>query len=1692
MGFFDELKDYLVGQANKSAKTKKNRTVSNSNNKRRNTSTKRKNTQTKRGPVVIAGPKNKNTNKNKKNTPEKKQTVQRTTGAERQKELLEKRRQATSNSRRRQARQEASEQAKKNLQEVIKETTGNGREVKEKLKPDEREYTGANAKSMNATRNRNKQRRDAIPKAQEEIAERPAVLGFYNAANPLPVDIDEHFATKEARDKAKKSKDTTAYKVSYGVTTAGGFLTGAGAGNAVTKNVLKNTAKAGAKKAVKRGPVQIAKAKGKEVVKTTGKATIKKASENTKAQKFVAGRVGDFVGSTPLNLKEAVKEGRQEDGSFDEKKAVESFAKNTALDFAVGGALEGAIAGAKVLKTKADANKFIKIKAKKDAGGKLTAEEQRFYTKAMGELQDDYVNKAGQKAVEEVRAKYDKPQKNIENTQKSETISDKTATGADEIEVPKTAETKVEEPKTAEQIATEAKQKNAKVKEQISALEKERAKFYAMAKNTKNVDHRKEYLLKWYDTRKQIDDLMEANGIKNIARPSRETAQKAEDLTQAAKGEHAESLKELTSGNTRGWDNFRRVFVDTFHGFEKYANQLPKEARDTFRSQINAMRNAKNKAGGWLSEARVDANGKVIGKSFKSIMGDMLQAKNAQKYDDFQYYIANKHNIDRYAQGKGVFGDTITSDDSKAICDALEKQYPDFIKKQEELTNYFKDLQQFRVDTGLVEKSTADYLDAIYPNYIPTYRVVDGQRVKILGQDSNTVKVGDPIKKATGSDAELIPLHQQVINLTEYTMKMGEQNRLFNMVATTQGFDVKAIDPSVKLDDAIEACTFTSKETDGATNKYFVSFYDNGQLKKMQITDQMYHGIREWRKDPESLAATFNWRAKTVRGVNNTFKNLITGWNPIFGVKNIVKDTGEALLYTKNVKGFIASYPKAIAALTKDSKYSKYFDLYQASGGKYSHIRDDIATFDIEKTWKKVVKSPIELCQRFNDTLEAIPRLAEFISTIDNSVDAKAIYKAGGSVNDVLSKMNSTTINKALLNANEVTLNFGRSGVAGKFLNSTVVPYLNPAIQGLDKLARTFRDAGRDGVKGMLGLFAKIGTFAIAPAAFNEMMNMGNKDYQNLNARDQDNNYMIPMGDGKFIKIPKSRVGAALSTPITHVMRYAEYGDSIEWKEMFMGMWSNVGVMNPLDSSLFSPVMLAMTNKTWYGGNIESAKDLDLRAVGKKSEIFDETTSAIGIWIGDKFNMSPKKVDYIIDAYTGVIGDFLLPATAEASFQNPMYKNFIVDSVFSNKLATEFWEKNADLEAYSNVYGEEKTTEYDNWKSNYMYDAMTINQAITDIDSDKNLTKAQKLEMKRELRKTLNKFYKAGTEGSEINIEPVSIIAKQIGADKALSNYLPDKGSNNFKEFYKEYKKLEDYSNKNSNGKQKIANNFLRTYKLSVETQKQISVAYHNTPNWMTIAVANASLGNSDNITKACGVYEDSIEKAKTYINNLGGTVKKYIATEKQINNEIEKLKTSGTDIGNSLFKRNIKSGASALALAKGKVTFYDRAYYISGTESKMNAARGLEKKYNWTIDEVSNLGLSADSDKNTYLKKDEVISAIEGSKAKDLEEKAMLFNLLMGDGVNNPYGSIGDYSLNGDVGVPSNNSSGSYSGRSRGSRSSGGSSSGTEQTWEEYLDEVFGKDRSKLKTSSVSSNKSALNDAYRKKVGKLVENMRV
>lgn len=423
-------------------------------------------------------------------------------------------------------------------------------------------------------------------------------------------------------------------------------------------------------------------------------------------------------------------------------------------------------------------------------------------------------------------------------------------------------------------------------------------------------------------------------------------------------------------------------------------------------------------------------------------------------------------------------------------------------------------------------------------------------------------------------------------------------------------------------------------------------------------------------------------------------------------------------------------------------------------GGQHSQFISSAEDIFKDTNWFK--KNTLDRIEAANEFMEQIPRVSEFIGYLEKRGKTPATATAD-------------ELRRASEAAADVTVNFGRSGSIGRIINSSLVPFFNPAMQGWSKIARVMtKDKS---VKGYLNLIAKAGALGVAPAALNEILLADNENYQLINERDRAVNYYIPLDadnplnklfgskkngtkDGEvFLKIPKARFLSVMGMGTQKALGTTDipWGDIVSISSDQIGPvgWSNNIFQQIKNSEIYNK---DGKGKTWYGADIETDYDQKREAPDR----YDVNTSKIGIEIGKKLGVSPKKVDYLIDSYTGVLGDIALPASKKAAgrtgggvggaVQGYLAKNFSTDTVTQNNLTTKMYDRINKLTQEKNSGDTSGKTEYGLWYlDKQSKDASEIRDKIRKIqNSDKS--KNQKAKEIRPLQRKLNKITKTGID----------------------------------------------------------------------------------------------------------------------------------------------------------------------------------------------------------------------------------------------------------------------------------------------------------------------------------------------------------
>ena len=935
-------------------------------------------------------------------------------------------------------------------------------------------------------------------------------------------------------------------------------------------------------------------------------------------------------------------------------------------------------------------------------------------------------------------------------------------------------------------------------------------------------------------TQDRIDRVVREDRAKSKARlrTAEQKSTTTEDVAKVLTEMPKKDKETFKAKAAKDWRTFKRQWINTKDELERFGNEVG-DSRIMYAANNvgQASAAAQYSIGG---AGQYDLNGKKIGD--KNLMQVFEPAKKAGLTDEFYTYLLHEHNVDRmsvrenaqrqlaelraklnrevngfsemtdeniataagkdttltkayteaqiaaakqYKQfqawaekqfDKPVFGSSVTADDSRAAAADLLDAHPEFEKWAKDVYAYLDGLMEVRKQGGLVSADMAQYMKELYPHYVPTYR--DMPSTSGGYSNPNSVAVNSTIKSAKGGNQDIMPLIDSIARQTLQTFSAAKKNILGNMLYED------AMDTTRDISEYIQSVTeegdLVDLDADSAENlKNTLRIWVDGKPVTLHMSEAMADGFR-----PIEQSNSFGMKA--LRSINSTFKKLVTQWNPVFIVRNFVRDAQSALYFTHYSNAtFIKNYGKAVKEIATNGKY---WQLYQAMGGKGTTYYDPKTGLSDRYHFKngavdKVaggLNRVIDILSFANEAVEQYPRLAEFISTMEDTGD----------------------VQQALYNAADITTNFGRGGFAARKLNASLVPFFNPGMQGLSKNIRNVID--RRGWKEIGQLISRLLINGVAPGIIMGLLYDGLKeddDYKELSNYIKDSNILIKIGDNKFIKVPMGREPSVITAFTNRMWRWLK-GEPAS--SAFAGYPSfaieQIAPNNPLTNNIFAGITAMSTNKTWYGGDIVSSY------MEEKPDYlqYDESTDAFSIWLGEITRhgkngiegLSPKKVNYLIDQYSGFIGDWVLPALSKKADVPAVVKAFVVDSVRQNRLGSDFYDA---LDEAKQVKETEFATAADDATFSYLYKqskaASEITKQLKEIYNSGEKTRKEKMSEARDLLELRNEIYRkalltvgtyeetAKSIGSaDSDVVKREANRKAFGAEYALKNYNKDVG----------------------------------------------------------------------------------------------------------------------------------------------------------------------------------------------------------------------------------------------------------------------------------------------------------------------------
>lgn len=697
-----------------------------------------------------------------------------------------------------------------------------------------------------------------------------------------------------------------------------------------------------------------------------------------------------------------------------------------------------------------------------------------------------------------------------------------------------------------------------------------------------------------------------------------------------------------------------------------------------------------------LNDYLTDVNGTIVGDSLRERF--RRAGIRGEDMDRLTAYMIAKHSLDRDAQDKVVVDrGAIHADETRAYIQDVERNSPEIARAAQAFQSFRHDfMMEYMVNTGYMTQQTLALFEAMYPNYVPTYRVKDRGRRGLGGQTYT-------IMRATGSTEEIInPIDSFVdmvntivaMNLRNETLKtwdrvhetyegMGIFGRRVTEDTTTARMDMRGVQQQVEnilnqagaaddviqqIMDAIGETQYRRRGTGDVNLPSVVSVQmPDGSMRFYEMFDQELFDMMAGTPDNGKSGLGI------IGNITRFMTAMTTGSNPIFGIRNALRDYQNSVNYGSWASNYVTGLGRWLNAAwdvfrdgwigehTGLNRRNDTYEQYKAlGGGGWTRIEtgtrkgaeayrgelfEGYNTSNIGRTAKwagKKVWNAVTL-SRLNEIIEQTSRYAEF--------------KHGQ--HDLTTPQGRR---EAYLAAQDVTTDFSRKGSSRMAAElKAIIPFFNASLQGIYRTGRQVTESERDraGTRFMKTVVNTGLTSALAALWSLKYLDDEDKEEffylsDDLKAKHMYLPNFAPdiLGESPLIRIPLNQdpLAYAIHAAVTNA---AWSGEGEEWAiELCAAADNIIQSLNPVGSTIFDPLIATQTNKNWYGSNIVPRSMDGMYATNQYSaetaQMFIDASHVTDALTGKA--ISPMMLQYIAEQYSGFVGQMVIPFFSKNEF----------------------------------------------------------------------------------------------------------------------------------------------------------------------------------------------------------------------------------------------------------------------------------------------------------------------------------------------------------------------------------------------------------------------------------------------------------
>lgn len=496
--------------------------------------------------------------------------------------------------------------------------------------------------------------------------------------------------------------------------------------------------------------------------------------------------------------------------------------------------------------------------------------------------------------------------------------------------------------------------------------------------------------------------------------------------------------------------------------------------------------------------------GKRLGPSLVEALGNVPHSEIKSK--QFQIYALARHTVETDAKGKPT---GLHPDDAKWIVRnyGTTEQRARWEDAATKLTEFNNALILMMADAGRLDAESAARIIGEYKTYIPLHRMRSklGALRERLGK--RIVDMPSPVKRRKGSALPVVdPVYSSIQRAIRFYSEAAQQQVATSIIdaaeavggmgkwveevpanVQAQAFTVKdalremrkaALEDATGIELAdLEANMEMFEALDPDREFYIFKPIFRGEKGKSIAIVQREGKSKMYQFDPHFYSAITGMDAikmpwfldMTAGKLTRAAKLGITGLSPDFAARNIFRDANTYLMQRQHALGpkglvappkLMASYVYTHAMKLAGKEGDPLVKMWEDHGGPLATylgmdmraVKGRVNEVLADSTKQRallVARHPIHALREVINTSEVGPRLAEFEAALARKGHTRETIRRGKTPS-------RDEVMAALISSKDVTVNFQRSGWLSQWVNQFDL-FFNPAIQGADKFARTWK-----------------------------------------------------------------------------------------------------------------------------------------------------------------------------------------------------------------------------------------------------------------------------------------------------------------------------------------------------------------------------------------------------------------------------------------------------------------------------------------------------------------------------------------------------------------------------------------------------------------------------------------------------------